>query len=804
VHENVPPGRLIATVFMLLAVPALLSAQGTRGIVVDQTNLPLPGVSIEVLRGDRVVQVLSTESDGTFELPMFESGDILQVVLDGFETARVVPAEAGRIMLVVAHTTEVTEVVASTLTSSGAAMELQGSTMSASLAQRLPTARPHILQSLPLLPSVVRGRDGQLVIGGTRPHESSLWIDGFDVTDPVTGTTALDLPDESVKGMAVLRDPIAATFSGVLGSLASIETMPGSGTFKAGVQGFIPRPRLSRLGLGHIEAFFPRAYASGSAGRLRYFGSAEFNFERVPVPGVTSQSGSPNTGATGMTSFARVDFQASPVHTITIEGIFAPVHTSNPDLSPLRALATTQQIDAQDVFGGVVDRLVLGSSNLLTLRLGLLTHTSTFTPSGTGAAVLTPAGWSQNWFSAADTSGTRRSLSLTWDRANISALGSHALSLSTDLRQRSMTGSVAHQPIEIQDGAGRLVRSIEFGPSAGLSAEDLLGGVGLRDLWDVTTRLQLDMGLRLDWRAAGQGLTPSPRFGARYRLDAAGRTTIKGSAGVFVGRAPLGALAFGQFSTRTDRIFDPATGAVIHSTQLSPELTPLALPRSTGIALELEQRLRPGLELQIGVRQRLGSMLPTVEVPPAGGAVPLTSTGTSTYRELQVSIHQTWREDRQIFLSYVRASSRGNVNDFGTLFVNLDAALLEPTGVAVTQTDVPHRLRGWGTIGLPRAVVVSPSVDWRTGFPYSVQDVYRNYVGEPNSARFPDYLSIDVTVYKTFDLFSRKLDLGLQLFNVTAHFNPRDVINDTDSPQLGTFTNSFRTTIGGYMQVRWH
>ena len=81
-------------------------------------------------------------------------------------------------------------------------MEQLGSTMSAPLAQRLPTPRPHILQSLPLLPAVVRGRDGLLRIGGTRPHESALWIDGFDVTDPVTGTSAIDLPDESVKGMA--------------------------------------------------------------------------------------------------------------------------------------------------------------------------------------------------------------------------------------------------------------------------------------------------------------------------------------------------------------------------------------------------------------------------------------------------------------------------------------------------------------------------------------------------------------------------------------------------------------------------
>src|SRR6185369_13281590 len=107
--------------------------------------------------------------------------------------------------------------------------------------------------------------------------------------------------------------------------------------------------------------------------------------------------------------------------------------------------------------------------------------------------------------------------------------------------------SVAHQPIQIEDSDQRLVRRIDFGPPAHLEADDLLGGLGLRDLWDATARLQLDLGARVDWGLRRERPTFSPRFGLRYRLDDSGHTTIKGSAGLFVGRAPLGALAFGQF-----------------------------------------------------------------------------------------------------------------------------------------------------------------------------------------------------------------------------------------------------------------
>ena len=60
-----------------------------------------------------------------------------------------------------------------------------------------------------------------------------------------------------------------------------------------------------------------------------------------------------------------------------------------------------------------------------------------------------------------------------------------------------------------------------------------------------------------------------------------------------------------------------------------------------------------------------------------------------------------------------------------------------------------------------------------------------------------------MTAFKTFDLFSRKMDLGLQVFNMTDHFNPRDVINVVSSSQFGTLTNSVGVTFTGYMQIRW-
>src|SRR5207247_10871056 len=135
------------------------------------------------------------------------------------------------------------------------------------------SSHPKAPESLPLLPSVVRGSDGLMRVGGARPHDAPLLLDGFDVTDPASGTSSINLPFETVRGVDVLQDPMGVTYGGLLGGLVQVETRAGPEKRTIGLQGFIPRPRLTSPGAGRIEGIFPRAYAGGQGvnGRVRYF-----------------------------------------------------------------------------------------------------------------------------------------------------------------------------------------------------------------------------------------------------------------------------------------------------------------------------------------------------------------------------------------------------------------------------------------------------------------------------------------------------------------------------------------------------
>ena len=94
-------------------------------------------------------------------------------------------------------------------------------------------------------------------------------------------------------------------------------------------------------------------------------------------------------------------------------------------------------------------------------------------------------------------------------------------------------------------------------------------------------------------------------------------------------------------------------------------------------------------------------------------------------------------------------------------------------------------------------------MEWRSGFPYSVVDERYTYLGPPNSRRYPTFFSTDLVIYKTLTVHQKSADLGVQLFNVTDHYNPRDVYPVAGSPSFGAFTNSVGPILRGYMLLKW-
>jgi len=109
---------------------------------------------------------------------------------------------------------------------------------------------------------------------------------------------------------------------------------------------------------------------------------------------------------------------------------------------------------------------------------------------------------------------------------------------------------------------------------------------------------------------------------------------------------------------------------------------------------------------------------------------------------------------------------------------------------------------GWGKIGLPKRSTISPIIEWRSGFPFSVRDERQYFVGVRNSdqTRFPNFFSVDLELAKEIQL-TKKYGVRLSVtgFNLTNHFNPRDVHANVADPQFRSFFAPYhRYFTGGF------
>jgi len=789
------------------AATAAAAEQTGQGLVIDQTGLPLPGATVQLMRGEVVVTSVVTAADGTFAIDPALKGDTLVVSMDGFETAKVQREAASKIVLSIGRATAETTVIAlaPTLAPASPTTALLGSTLTANTVSRLPSSRLKARESLPLLPSVVRGPDGLIQLGGARAHETPVLLDGFNVTDPATGNSSLNLPFEAVRGVDALRDPMSVTYGDLLGGVVQIASRRGGDKFALGVQGVVPRPRFASPGFGRLEGIFPRVHASGPAanGSVHYMAAVEYDFERIPVPEVTQGQG-PDIVEKSTTVFGRVDVQVSPRNELTLEGVAFPGATDSFGLSPRRDDESTPNLSSRDLFGGVTNRFIVDQSSILTVQFGALMHDADMTPHGSGTTILSPAGWRGNWFSTLTRQASRVAAIVTFERTSVVRGKTHDFTFGGRIASRRVSGRVTNTPVTVEDLDGRTVRTVTFGPTASYDVRDHPTALLARDVWHVTDRMQVDIGGRLDHRLRHH-IAPqtSGRLGIRYSVDPSGLTVIKAGYGTFVGNLPLAAEAFAEYPTRTDRNIDPATGRVLSERVYETGIEMLRQPRAAAATIAIERQIVPSLDASVGFTNRRSDRLPTLEVPDASGQMIVRGNGQADYREVQISARKQWKDDQQIFVSYVRSVSRGDLNDFAGLFGGWDAPLVQPGGQARLASDAPNRVLAWGTFNLPRSIVVSPVVDWHDGFPYSNVDSRYFYVGTPNSERFPAFMSTDLIVYKTFHAKGRSADAGFQLFNATAHYNPRDVYPVVGDPRRGTFANSVGAIIRGYILVKW-
>ena len=176
----------------------------------------------------------------------------------------------------------------------------------------------------------------------------------------------------------------------------------------------------------------------------------------------------------------------------------------------------------------------------------------------------------------------------------------------------------------------------------------------------------------------------------------------------------------------------------------------------------------------------------------------LADNGKSRYRELETTASYRLRRSSTVNASYIRSTSDGDQNSFSTVLGTFEKSFIGTNRHARSRSDTPHRFLAWGEIQGPWKVMTSPGLDVHSGFPFSFTDASNHVAPEADFGRYPRSASLDLGMHRDFDLSelgrNGKLRLGVRVFNLTNHFNPRgvDVTEDETekSPVLRGFFDS--------------
>ena len=786
------------------------SVAGTVSITSpDGQSLVVPGVTLTLtcVGSDRRSEISSDQGEFRFADIAATAKDCSIVAdLQGFKSATQVvelkPGDETTVTLRLGLETLREEI---TVTAKAAADGSDDSTrarvdrVTAQVMQTAPIANERFQAALPLIPGVVRGPDGLLNINGARSNQSALTFNSADGTDPVTGEDAIEVPIDAVSSVQVRGAAYAPEFGLSAGTVTTVETQRAGDAWHVTLNDLEPRLRRRGGEWRGIESFTPRVTIAGPLvkGKLNLLQSVQYEFSQTQVFGLPPFES--DTKLESLASFTRADWTPGPTNHFTASAMVSPRKTTYAGLNTFNPQPVTPNVKNHNVLASASDQIIVSNRGVFDTRVSVKQFDSTIYPStGSDPMVLAPDVNSGSYFNDQD----RTSRRVEWLNAySFTPFGpAHVIKLGAGATHESFDGISTSRPIHIVRTDGTLSQAILFAGNGELARNKTALQGYAQDSWTAGSRLTVQYGTRYDYESVTGEVNLAPRGSLTAVATADGRTVVRAGIGMFYGAVPLNVASFDQMQRRVVTLFDDdgttPLGAPVELSNLV--VSPLRAPRSVNGNVELDREWLKNFFVRVGYRQRDNRFEPVVDA--VADATLLRSDGRSRYREGQISARYQFRGNDQIVGSYTRSSAIGNLNDFNTFFGNIENPVIRPDARGPSPWDAPNRVLLWGSVSLPRGFAVFPVLDVRNGFPLSNVDADRNFVGPRNEAgRYPMFVSLDAQITKRLRLFHHNATIGLKVFNITDHFNPRDYQGNLASHDFGRFDNS----VGRSFRGKW-
>jgi Carboxypeptidase regulatory-like domain/TonB dependent receptor len=829
---------LLALAFVFLALNAAqpIAAQGLTGTIKGTVSATAgdPSARPELLPGARLTLVNAALPGTAFNAVTDETGnfifrDLPAAVYTVTAEANGLPRATSETRLTAGSTLVVDFVLTARVSESVTVRDEEGqlstgetttsNTVRAAKLEELPLRADNYQSALPLTPGVVRGMDGLDHIKGTRAGQSSYTLNGADITDPVNGNLAFDIPLEAAASVHVDENPYSAEFGKASGGSSNLETKTGGEKFKFGATRVFPV--FHDIIGGKIDSFRPRVTVQGPIirKRLYFLQSFEYRFSRVYVPSLSAPVD--NSTSEAFNSFTQLDLTLNSRNRLKFLGALFPEKKRYVGLNTFNPQETTPNTKQNGELISVSEQAIFSDQSFLSSLFAY--KTSKFNVYGQGGKPLNilPDGNTGSYFADTQRSARRFQWQEQYFARTLTLAGQHSLKLGGELDYTKLSGRFDFRPIIIRRRDQTISQRIDFAGPTFIDRPLAEFSAFIQDRWVINKSVTLDLGVRFDRNTISDHNDLSPRLSILYLPFKGDRVVVRGGIGLFYDRSPMSSRYFEveQLSDNDELIGTVGINAATHF----PERTvtsyaadgrtiidgprafmnvihgPLRDALSRRWSLQVDRSLNKQLTLRLGYLQRSTTNEPIIfpKISTANlGLLVLKSRGVSRYDEFQAIAIFNSQRFHNWNVAYVWSRARGSLNTADNFLSDFPAYVVRTNEYGPLPFDAPHRFLAYGEIRVPFEITVMPAFEIRSGFPFSFVNDRLDFVGPRNQARFPAFLSLDATVLKGFKIpfLDKQARAGVVIFNITNHFNPRDVQNNTGSLQVGQFFNSLGTS----------
>ncbi|HTQ59724.1 MAG TPA: TonB-dependent receptor [Candidatus Solibacter sp.] len=758
-------------------------------------QFPIAGAKV-VLTGETTLETAADET-GEYALPAVPFGMYtVEAVATGLKIVETVRVDADELRLPLElKPVEISASVVVTADQHGKD-PAPSETISDTTLRDAPSVDERFESSLPLVPGVVRGPDGHVNLKGTRNTQSGALVNSANVTDPVTGSPAMNLPVDVVASVQVVSNPYDPQYGRFTGAVSTVETKTSDyEKFHFSIQNLTPRPRVRDGSIRGIGSSTPRTTFTGPLLRDKIAVTQSFEYRFVETPVNSLPPFERDAKLESFDSYTQLDFTISSRHTANASVSFYPQKLDYLGLNTFNTQESTPDFHQRGYQINAQDSYLVGTCGVLTSQFSYKRFNADVTAQSDDPYRVELETTEGGFFNRQKRETSRVGWLDNYRFAPWKFAGSHQFSIGLSYEHSEYDGLQTYLPVEF-DGVSNLpVERIAYTSPTSFQISQNENAWYVGDQWAILPRLTLDFGLRFDNDSLTSSTHAAPRAGFLLTLTRDGKTLLKGGVGRFYDRVPLLAATFPDLPDRTVSVLGQngqPISSVSYQNQIDGELRN---PRSTSWNLELDRQVLASLALRIAYEQRNTSDDIIVSPVSQGttGILELSNRGSDSYREFQVAAR--FKAGQHLLnASYVRSRAYGDLNDVNQFFGNLAQPVIDPDSRGRLPFDAPNRFLFWGTIAAPWKLTVVPVYDLHTGFPYSVQNEYREYVGPRNVDRLPTFSSFDIQLSRRvlLPVHARRIHarVGMGAFNLFNHFDPRDVQNNLASARYGGFFNS--------------